>query len=146
MKPRQESTAEQPDPGKRVDPPRRQRIKAQDMGIVLNQSTERKYLLANPTCEHTGLQPMLTMGWYRVNHNSDPERIAGGRLETNGDVTWKGQVLIWLPIEEYNEIIGQQRDIMRAREATRDRPGGMVGAQDFKGRPAALDVPDESAA
>ena len=63
---------------------------------------ERVYKLANPADENFGLQIHLDMGWEKINggKDGDKERIAGGRVNPDGSVSFNGQVLIWLPKEE----------------------------------------------
>ena len=119
----------------RVDPKTR-RISPQDVGNLRFGNKDRKYMLANPNDDLFGLQMHLDSGWEKVNGQSEKERVIGGRVEANGFVTFQGQVLIWLPLEEWLVREGIKRERNKAREAKRRAPGGEFGVRDAEGNPA----------
>ena len=119
----------------RVDPKTR-RVSPQDVGNLRFGNPNRKYMLANPNDDLFGLQMHLDTGWEKVNGQSEKERIIAGRLEGNGLVTFQGQVLIWLPMEEWNAREAEKKARNQAREAKRKAPGGEFGVRDAEGNPA----------
>ena len=119
----------------RVDPKAR-RISPQDVGNLRFCNPNRKYMLANPNDDLFGLQMHLDTGWEKVNGQSEKERVIGGRVEGNGMVSFQGQVLIWLPLEEWQEREAEKAQRNRAREAKRKAPGGEFGVKDAEGNPA----------
>ena len=118
----------------RVDPKTR-RVSPQDMGNLRNGRPDRRYMLANPNDDLFGLQIHLDTGWEKINGASEKERIVGGRVEANGLVTYQGQVLIWLPLEEWTEREALKKGRNQAREAKRKTPGGEFGVTDALGHP-----------
>ena len=119
----------------RVDPKTR-RISPQDVGNLRFGNPNRKYMLANPNDDLFGLQMHLDTGWEKVNGQSEKERVIGGRVESNGMVSFQGQVLIWLPLEEWQAREAEKAQRNRAREAKRRAPGGEFGVKDAEGNPA----------
>jgi len=119
----------------RVDPKNR-RVSPQDVGNLRFGRPDRKYMLANPNDDLFGLQMHLDTGWEKVNGQSEKERIVAGRVEGNGLVTFQGQVLIWLPMEEWNAREAEKKARNQAREAKRRAPGGEFGVRDAEGNPA----------
>lgn len=119
----------------RVDPKTR-RVSPQDVGNLRFGNPNRKYMLANPNDDLFGLQMHLDTGWEKVNGQSEKERIIAGRVEGNGLVTFQGQVLIWLPMEEWNAREAEKKARNQAREAKRKAPGGEFGVRDAEGNPA----------
>ena len=119
----------------RVDPKTR-RISPQDVGNLRFGNPNRKYMLANPNDDLFGLQMHLDTGWEKVNGQSEKERVIGGRVEGNGMVSFQGQVLIWLPLEEWQASEAEKAQRNRAREAKRRAPGGEFGVKDAEGNPA----------
>ena len=119
----------------RVDPKTR-RVSPQDVGSLRFGNPNRKYMLANPNDDLFGLQMHLDTGWEKVNGQSEKERIIAGRVEGNGLVTFQGQVLIWLPMEEWNAREAEKKARNQAREAKRKAPGGEFGVRDAEGNPA----------
>jgi len=119
----------------RVDPKNR-RVSPQDVGNLRFGRPDRKYMLANPNDDLFGLQMHLDTGWEKVNGQSEKERIVAGRVEGNGLVTFQGQVLIWLPMEEWNAREAEKKARNQAREAKRKAPGGEFGVRDAEGNPA----------
>ena len=119
----------------RVDPKTR-RISPQDVGNLRFGNPNRKYMLANPNDDLFGLQMHLDTGWEKVNGQSEKERVIGGRVEGNGMVSFQGQVLIWLPLEEWQARVAEKAQRNRAREAKRRAPGGEFGVKDAEGNPA----------
>lgn len=119
----------------RVDPKTR-RISPQDVGNLRFGNPNRKYMLANPNDDLFGLQMHLDTGWEKVNGQSEKERVIGGRVEGNGMVSFQGQVLIWLPLEEWHAREAEKAQRNRAREAKRRAPGGEFGVKDAEGNPA----------
>jgi len=119
----------------RVDPKTR-RVSPQDVGNLRFGRPDRKYMLANPNDDLFGLQMHLDTGWEKVNGQSEKERIVAGRVEGNGLVTFQGQVLIWLPMEEWNAREAEKKARNQAREAKRKAPGGEFGVRDAEGNPA----------
>ena len=119
----------------RVDPKTR-RISPQDVGNLRFGNPNRKYMLANPNDDLFGLQMHLDTGWEKVNGQSEKERVIGGRVEGNGMVSFQGQVLIWLPLEEWQAREAEKAQRNRAREAKRRAPGGEFGVKDAEGNPA----------
>jgi hypothetical protein len=97
---------------------------------------ERVYKLANPADENFGLQIHLDMGWEKINggKDGDKERIAGGRVNPDGSVSFNGQVLIWLPKEEHDAREADKRALIAAREKKRNSPGGIDGVTDVNGQ------------
>jgi hypothetical protein len=98
----------------------------------------RKYLLANPADNLQGLTFHLDTGWHKVNgkKDGDPERVISGKVEANGDVTFQGQVLIWIELEEWEAREEYKRQAMAAREARKAAPGGLDGVMSAEGEPA----------
>jgi len=119
----------------RVDPKTR-RISPQDVGNLRFGNPNRKYMLANPNDDLFGLQMHLDTGWEKVNGQSEKERVIGGRVEGNGMGSFQGQVLIWLPLEEWQAREAEKAQRNRAREAKRRAPGGEFGVKDAEGNPA----------
>ena len=119
----------------RVDPKNR-RVSPQDVGNLRFGRPDRKYMLANPNDDLFGLQMHLDTGWEKVNGQSEKERIVAGRVEGNGLVTFQGQVLIWLPMEEWTAREAEKKARNQAREAKRRAPGGEFGVRDAEGNPA----------
>ena len=78
------------------------------------------------------------MGWEKINgrKDGDKERIAGGRVDENGTVSFNGQVLIWLPKDEHDAREADKQSLMKAREKQRNSPGGIDNVVDADGRPA----------
>jgi hypothetical protein len=99
----------------------------------MNPQVGKRYFIANPTDQSTGLglQACLDDGWKRVNHKRSPERLRGGAIQDSGDVTWKGQVLLWMTDEEY---AAYRADIEAARRDMVQRLGTPV--VDETGKPA----------
>jgi len=93
-------------------------------------------MLATPNHARFGLQMHLDTGWEKVNGQSEKERVIGGRVESNGMVSFQGQVLIWLPLEEWQAREAEKAQRNRAREAKRRAPGGEFGVKDAEGNPA----------
>lgn len=122
---------------KRADPPKRRFVMAV-AGQVKNGRPDRKYLLANPNDEIHGLPIKLDQGWTRVNGNKDgdKERVNGGKVEADGRVTFQGQVLLFMPLEEYEARQAEMQELVKARhEKSRGKGGidGLPGLQDWKG-------------
>jgi hypothetical protein len=119
----------------RVDPKTR-RIATGQAGHLRNGRADRAYKLANPLDENFGLQIHLDMGWEKINggKDGDKERVAGGRVDANGTVSFNGQVLIWLPKDESDAREADKRDIMKAREQKRNGPGGIDSVMDADGK------------
>ena len=118
----------------RKDPKPRRRGRGQD-GQVKNQQPDRAYIMANPAESRFGLAKKLEEGWTKVNHKSgDKERVFCGKLEDNGDVTFEGQVLIWILKEDHDSRLADGQEIVRAREAQSKAPGGIDGVRGADGR------------
>lgn len=121
----------------RKDPRPRRRGRGQD-GQVQNKHPDRSYILANPAERRFGLAKKLEEGWTRVNHKSgDKERVFCGNLEDNGDVTFEGQVLLWLPKVEHEARLADGQEIVKARDAKAKSRGGIDGnLRGAQGQPA----------
>lgn len=120
------SPAPQPQAEQRKDPRPRRRGRGQD-GQVKNQHPDRAYIFANPGESRFGLAKKLEEGWTRVNHKSgDKERVFCGKLEDNGDVTFEGQVLLWLPKEEQDARLADGQEIVRAQSQTHAKVQGSL--------------------
>lgn len=108
-------------------------------GTPLNTRKDRVYFVANPSDQRSslGLQTLLDSGWHRVNHKKgDVERLRGGATQANGDVTWMGQVLLWISLEDY-KAINQEIEQGTAELFERVRgPGGVGQVVDVTGKPA----------
>jgi hypothetical protein len=105
-------------------------------GTVLNQRKDRRYFIANPTDEHTscGMKACLDVGWIRADHRKDKERLHSGSVQDNGDVTWKGQVLLWLPKEKYERIYAEVTQATAELAVRTHGPGGHNGVVDVTGK------------
>jgi hypothetical protein len=119
----------------RVDP-KTLRLAPGQAGQLRNGRGDRAYKLANPLDENFGLQIHLDTGWEKINggKDGDKERIAGGRVDDNGTVSFNGQVLIWLPKEEADGREADKMAVLRAREQKRNSPGGIDSVVDADGR------------
>lgn len=118
----------------RKDP--RPRYQPGEVGNIKNGRPDRRYKLANPNDDLHGLAMHIDTGWEKVSAKSDKERIIGGREEANGSVTYQGQVLLWLPTDEYEAREQEKRDRINAREQKRATPAGEFGLHDADGKPA----------
>lgn len=120
----------------RKDPRPRRRGRGQD-GQVKNKLPDRAYILANPAETRFGLTKKLEEGWTKVNHKSgDKERVFCGKLEDNGDVTFEGQVLLWLDKEEHEARLADGQEVVKSRDAKAKSPGGIDGVRGVDGRMA----------
>jgi hypothetical protein len=118
----------------RKDPKPRRRGRGQD-GQVKNRQPDRAYIMANPAESRFGLAKKLEEGWTKVNHKGgDKERVFCGKLEENGDVTFEGQVLLWISKDEHEAMLADAHDIVVARDAQAKQPGGIDGVRSADGR------------
>jgi len=118
----------------RTDPPRR--TSAAQAGDFRHLHPDRKYVLANPVDYLHGLQVHLDNDWQKVNGKSDKERVVGGKVEDNGDVTYQGLILIWLKAAEWEAREEGKKHLRQSREAKKHAPGGLDGIVKLDGKPA----------
>ena len=118
---------------KRVDPKTR-RCSPGQAGHLRDKNPEYKYLLANPADDLHGLQMHIDTGWEKVHSSSDKVRVIGGKVDANGTVSFQGQVLIRIPLEEYEARQADIANAMKARENRRNGPGGIDGVTDAQGK------------
>lgn len=127
-------------PQKRADP----RPRTNNPGLpgqLRNGRPDRAYLLANPSDDRFGLAMHLDSGWSKVmtsggGKDGDKERVHSGRIESDGSVTYQGQVLIWLDREEYDRREKTKQSLVKARDARKLAPGGPDGIVNTEGKPA----------
>ena len=122
---------------KRADPRARQ-YNPGVSGQIRHNRPDRAYLLANPMDNLHGLAMHLDSGWHKVNggKDGDKERVHSGKTEANGDVTFEGQVLIWIEKDEYDFRMQRRQELIDAREAKIRAPGGIDSVIDVDGNPA----------
>lgn len=118
------------EPSGRIDPPTRT-FKPGQSGQLTHGRPDRKYLLANPIDNLHGLRSKLDSGWQLVNGrpDGDKERVHSGSVDANGMVTFQGQVLIFMPLQEFEEQQRYKRELMLARHAKSRGPGGIDGVR-----------------
>jgi len=121
----------------RKDPRKRRWIPGVS-GTVKNKEPDREYVMGNPNDQLFGLPRLLEDGWTKVNHTRDKERVHSGRLEENGDVSFQGQVLCWISKEDFQDRLDACQDVVKAREAKANRPGGIDGITGADGTPAKM--------
>jgi hypothetical protein len=120
----------------RRNDPRPRLSRLQMAGQVDNKREDRQYVLANPSDELCGLPIHLDDGWQKISAKDDKERVIGGRVEKNGDVTFRGQVLVWLDKAEYESREADKRALVAVRNNKKVGPGGLDGVVDAQGKPA----------
>lgn len=95
-------------------------------GHIKNQNPNRVYAFCDPRESQYGLQHHLDLGWAKIDAKSDPERVYSGRIEDNkSDVTYLGQLLVWMDKEEYQDMLAGRRDVLKARQAQAQAKGGI---------------------
>jgi hypothetical protein len=119
----------------RVDP-RPRSVSRGQAGTLKFGRVDRAYLLANPNDDIHGLQFHLDSGWRKINggKDGDKERVHSGRVDANGEVSYQGQVLIWIEKEEYDARQADMRATIKAREAKKQAPGGIDNIVDAQGK------------
>ena len=60
-----------------------------------------------------------------------------GRVEDNGDVSYKGHILVWIEQEEFEARLADGQDVVRARTQKAKGPGGLDNVVGASGKPAA---------
>lgn len=124
--------APQPASEPRKDPrPRRARGK---IATVLHQNPDRRYVMANPADTRFGLSKHLEDGWTKIDAKSDKERISCGRVSPDGEVSFEGQVLLWIDKEEYEARIQDAEQIVKARDRQAAAPGGIDNVKAVDGK------------
>lgn len=116
--------------------PKPRRIRRQDEGSVTDQRPDRHYVLAYAADVSFGLSRHLTDGYVKVNAKSDKERVVCGRVEENGDVTWKGHVLVWIDRETWEANEAYAAEVVKARNGKAKGPGGIDNVVGVNGKPA----------
>jgi len=119
----------------RKDPKSRRPPRAAE-GTVTNQHPERRYVLAYISDPSFGLSKHLEDGYTKVNGKTEKERVVCGRVEENGDVTYKGHCLVWIDREEYEARLDDGQAVIKARAGKASGPGGIDGVVGVNGRPA----------
>jgi hypothetical protein len=105
-------------------------------GTFKHTRTDRAYVLANPLDDSLGLTYCLEIGYHEVNAKTDKERVALGRVEDSGRVTFRGQVLLWIEKDVYDAHREHGLRVLRAREVAKKNPGGPDNVIDARGKPA----------
>jgi hypothetical protein len=127
----------------KIADPQTRRINTAVAGTLINKTAnpERVYRLASPQDETQGLQFHLDIGWKKVNgrKDCDPERLVSGRVDPDGTVSFRGQVLLWLPKEENDALMGERKSLLSANEVRRNSGPGLDGVTDALGNPAQND-------
>jgi hypothetical protein len=119
----------------RKDPRPKRAPRAQD-GTVTGQRPDRRYALAYPSDVSFGLSRLLEDGYHKVNAKSDKERVTCGRTEDNGDVSYKGHILVWIDVEEFEARLADGQEIAKARMRKAKGPGGIDNVAGVNGKPA----------
>jgi hypothetical protein len=119
---------------KRADPRKRGFVPTVT-GTLRNGRPDRKYLLANPQDQLHGLPILLDRGWQKVNggKDGDKERVNGGKGEADGSVSFQGQVLVWISLDDWNDQQEYKRSLEQARHAKSRAQGGIDGIRDVDG-------------
>ena len=117
----------------RKDPKTRRRVPGMS-GTVKNQDPSRAYVFANPNDHLFGLARHIDDGWTKVNAARDKERAYAGRVEENGDVSFEGQILLWIDKDEQQAMLDDAQAIVKAREAKAKRPGGIDSVVGVNGK------------
>ena len=120
----------------RKDPRPRRAPRAVD-GTVTGQHPDRRYVLAYPSDISFGLTRFLEDGYKKVNAKSDKERVTCGRVEENGDVSYKGHILVWIDKEEFEARLADGQEVVKARMRKAKGPGGIDNVVSVNGKPAA---------
>ena len=120
----------------RKDPRPRRRIPGMS-GTVKERRPDREYVFANPNDHLFGLSRHIDDGWTKINKDRDKERAYAGRVEENGDVSFEGQILLWIDKAEYQEMLDDAQAIVKARDAKAKRPGGIDSVVGVNGKLAA---------
>lgn len=124
--------AQQPASEPRKDPrPRRSRGR---IATVTNQRPDRRYVLVNPADQLSGLAKHLDDGWTKIDAKSDKERVSCGRVSPDGEVSFEGQILLWIDAEEYEARIQDAAQIVKARDAKAAAPGGIDNVKAVDGK------------
>jgi hypothetical protein len=113
-----------PSTEQRKDPRSKRPPRAQD-GTVTGQRPDRRYSLAYPSDISFGLTRLLEDGYHKVNAKSDKERVVCGREEPNGDISYKGHILVWIEKDEFEARLEDGQAVVKARMQKAKGPGGL---------------------
>jgi len=119
--------------------PRTRRAAPGQSGQLKNGKPDKQYKLANPNDDIHGLQFHLDTGWEKLfvdPKDRNGERVVGGRVHPDGMISFGGQILIWLPKEEWEAREAEKKSVLMARESKRKAPGGIDSVRSADGTPA----------
>jgi hypothetical protein len=128
---------------KRADPSIQRPTSGGEPGYVRNARPDRAYKLANPLDDRSGLPRLIDKEWTKIDATKDKERVYSGRVMDNGDVSYLGQILVWLPKEKYEEYQAEKQRLGDMRFTKSRGAGGIDGVKGLDGRPASDIIPQE---